>query len=109
MMSMNPLDYRNYKDDKPQRRRNVEAFILGMLPGILVVFIFGCLNFSLIEPPGSTPAGKPKLVAIFACAAVIAGVAGGYMLRGPHRRFLFAGFLLGMALASIIEGICYFG
>jgi len=103
-----PLQYRNYTDDRPERKRNLGVFLAGMAIGIVVVVVWGCANFSLPEPPFNAPKHH-VLVAALGCVGVTAGVVGIALLRGPRRRFLLAGILLGIALTCTIEGICYFG
>ena len=104
-----PIDYRNYVDDRFERRRHAGAFIGGMLPGAFIIVIWGCLNFSIPEPPTFATPKHHVLVAALGCDAIASGVIGALMLRGPRRRFFLAGFLLGMSLTCIMEGICYFG
>ncbi len=103
-----PLEYRNYTDDSPERKRNVGVFIGGMAIGVVVIVVWGCANFTLPEGPYTAPKHH-LLVAAFGCVGISAGVIGVALLRGPRRRFLLAGILLGIALTCIIEGICYFG
>jgi peptidoglycan/LPS O-acetylase OafA/YrhL len=101
-----PLEYRNYTDDAPERKRSFGTFIGGMAIGVAVIVVWGCANFTL---PEFQPPKHHRLVAAFGCVGVSAAVIGVTQLRAPRRRFLLAGFLLGAALTCLVEGICYFG
>ncbi len=104
-----PLEYRNYSDDRPDRLKNAGAMVMGILLGGYLTAFVGCANFSIDAPPSHSANQKMGLVAGFAIAAVITSVLAGFVLKRQPRRFLLGGFLLGIALTSIIEGVCFFG
>lgn len=108
-----PLEYRNLAEDRPRQRGSVAAFILGMFAGVVLlpVCVFAAILYSFNEGIDSTrPTAPTKLnpaVWVFGSIAAATIVLGILLLRRQPRRFMLIGFLLGIALGSIIEGICF--
>ncbi len=106
-----PLEYRNYSDDKPQRRSNSQALAWGMINGMLLVGFGGCylalgqMNHTAVSQPRHTHLNK--FVVAFAVLAIVAGIAAALSLRAQRRRFALAGFLLGIAITCLLEGLCF--
>jgi hypothetical protein len=108
-----PLEYRNYSDDRPERKKNAGAFVGGMFPGIILISVCGFFNaiahIQLESPVPFPEKFKIATLVVFGSIGIVAAMFGISLLRPPRRRFMLAGFLLGVALTCIIEGLCFFG
>lgn len=105
-----PIPYRNYDDDRPDRRRNIRSMLKGAFAGAFLTAFFGCANFLAAEGPRRANATSDRFntVLIFGVAAIIAVGLGILALRSEPRRFMLGGFLLGIGLTALIEGACFF-
>jgi hypothetical protein len=111
-LPQSPLHYRNPADDLPPPRGQSASVFLGMVSGVVVIVICGfCDAFQNLDiggVPTTAPAvGLNKSFMAFSAIAIIAIVLGILLIRKKSRRFILLGFLLGVALASIMEGICF--
>ena len=89
------LEYRNYSDDRLGPRKNIGSFFLGMVPGIILVTIYGCANYQMPIYPFSPRTVMFMQAPVFGCVAVVAAVVGAAFLRGRrpaiHARRIFPG------------------
>jgi hypothetical protein len=115
------LPYRDSRDDLPERRGNAASFIAGFAVGAAIVVFVGCANFEIthipVPPPttGTTTrpttgrAARPLGLPLAFAAVGIAAVAGGlFLLRSERRRWMLVGFLLGIGVTSLLEGLCFY-
>jgi hypothetical protein len=111
------LPYRDPRDDLPERRGNAASFAVGFAFGAAIVVFVGCANFSIHPAPVSRPTtgytGRsrvrpPSLPLTFAAVGIAATVAAGVLLRSRRRRWMLAGFLLGIGVTSLVEGLCFY-
>jgi hypothetical protein len=89
-----PLEYRNYSDDRPERRKKISALIGGVVTGVFVVgFVGFIMALGSIEMHTTTrPTSNQPIVFAFACGAVITGILAFLALRCSNRRFALADF-----------------
>jgi hypothetical protein len=107
----NRLNYRNPGDDVRSRTRGAVMLIAGLFSGIVATiisgfFVFDASGLSLDRSPSSGHYWPG--VIIYILAATIAGSFAITFLRPSHRRFLIAGFCLGVLLMSLMEGTCFY-
>jgi hypothetical protein len=108
------LDYRDGKDDLPQMVPNAGRFVFGGVIGAGLIGFAGLVGFGdnlhidelHPHPPGPVLWNWIIPFAVLSIAGLIFGV---FAIRKPRRRFLLAGFLLGLGVCALCEGICFSG
>ena len=97
-----PLDYRSASDD--QARPYASLFFGGATCGAVVVFILG---FAVAAQSPRPPGGFATLAGLLFLAIAIASLACVDWKKGDWAKPFLAGFLIGVAVAALIEGTCF--
>ena len=109
-----PLEYRDWREDAPKRKRTAGQFAAGFVCGVGAVFFSGC-NFVLTNiyynpRPRSFQTDVFNWRGPAVVAAVVLTLLGGIMLfaRARGKRPFVAGALVGVGLMALIDGICFY-
>jgi hypothetical protein len=105
------LEYRDRQLDSPERDPVMAQFVGGAVFGVLAVGVVGLCVFlatmQIARAPsaGTTVSHRPAAVIGFLSLAAVAGIF--FRRQRGRRHSAFAGMLCGVAVAALIEGLCF--
>ncbi len=106
-----PLPYRNPADDRPAARAAASVAVGSGLLAVAVVgavgFVVFAESFDLHPPPGGPRHRWPQVIG-FGATAAAAGAGVVYLWGDRRKRSAAVGFLLGLLVACLVEGTCFY-